>query len=100
MAEIGPSPHYFSLSLTLSRPARAQAVSLSGPGAPATERAPIIWLPTLIGKPPTAVVVPGDSGGRTGSLGGAPGRGPEGLPSTITVVAFCRPTSTVAIGEP
>src|ERR1700683_376684 len=46
---------YCSRSLILARPALAQASSLSPPGAPLTPMAAIVSLPTLIGRPPTAV---------------------------------------------
>src|SRR5579862_4237659 len=91
---------YFNLSATLASPALAQAASLSPPGAPLTDTAPMSWSPTLIGTPPMALIVPGRTGGGTGAPAGRFAGGPEGRPNAITLLVFIRPTSTVAIVAP
>src|SRR6185436_1210183 len=91
---------YLSLSATLARPAFAHAASLSPPGAPLTDTAPISWLPTLIGTPPWKLAVPGRIGGGTGAPGGRLAGGPDGFPNAITLLIFMRPISIDALFVP
>src|SRR5258706_16419492 len=87
---------YFSLSAILAIPAVAQAASLSPPGAPLTAIAPMGTSPTLTGKPPWALMVPGTGKGGAVVPGGRGCAGPEGRLYHIVAVAFILATSVVA----
>src|ERR1700694_5327136 len=70
--------NYFNLSASFVSAALAHAASLSPPGAPLTATAPMVTLPTLMGTPPWALMVPGIVAGGAAVPGAGGCAGPEG----------------------